>query len=373
MKRNRDKKIIVGMSGGVDSSVALTLLKKRGWLPIGISLKYSVWRDRRNPLRENICCSAESFRLAKEVCRRLGVPHRVVDVSGEFQRAVIDYFVKELKQGKTPNPCIICNRHLKFKKLFGIARKEKIEYIATGHYARIKTCPEPGRRKNSRTGKYELTKSRDKQKDQTYSLCLLPQKWLRQIVFPLADYTKEEVFEAAKKRGFDFYLKRVESQDFCFVANKCLNCFLKKEIGQKTGMIRDAGGNVLGQHSGLHFYTIGQRKGLYLPNGPYFVAHKDIKNNVLVVAKDSKALYSRGAVLFPYNLISDERIKKRMEVMARIRYSAPLASAILRPLLDNKIELIFKKPQKAITPGQFAVFYRGNICLGGGRIIKSIP
>ncbi|MBI4812790.1 tRNA 2-thiouridine(34) synthase MnmA [Candidatus Falkowbacteria bacterium] len=386
MKQNQDKKIIVGMSGGVDSSVSLALLKEQGWVPIGVSLKYSVWHDKENILRENICCSAESFRLAKEVCRRLDVPHRVIDASGEFQRTVIDYFIKELKRGKTPNPCIICNRYLKFKKLFEVARKERINYVATGHYARIKVYPE-----RSRGSKYELVESRDKQKDQTYSLCLLPQKWLKHIVFPLADYKKEEILELAKKRGFDFYLKRKESQDFCFVANKCLNCFLEKEIGRKAGLIRDTNGNVLGQHSGLHFYTIGQRKGLYLPNGPYFVVGKNIRNNALVVSKKEKDLCSRGAVLSPYNLVSDRMLgvsmssspqtrggsrrgveKNFIEVMAKVRYSASPARAILRPLSGNKIELIFKKPQKAITPGQFAVFYRGNVCLGGGRILKNI-
>ncbi len=374
-------KVFVGMSGGVDSSVALALLKERGWSPMGVSLKYSVWpfgapRQARgkltqdkavseNMLRENACCSAESFRLAKEVCRRLGVPHRVVDVSKEFQKKVIDYFIKELEGGKTPNPCIICNRHLKFKKLFEVARKEKIEYVATGHYARALM--------NRATGEYQLAKSRDRKKDQTYSLCLLPQNWLRHIVFPLADYTKEKVFETAKKRGFDFYLKRKESQDFCFVANKCLNCFLEKEIGQKAGLIRDTNGNVLGQHPGLHFYTIGQRKGLYLPNGPYFVVNKDAKKNILAVSKSTKDLYGRGVILFPYNLIFGGKLRTKIEVMAKVRYSAPLAHAILRPLLGNKIELFFKKPQKAITPGQFAIFYKGNVCLGGGRIIKSIP
>jgi len=364
MKQKRNKKIIVGMSGGVDSSVSLALLKERGWSPIGVSLKYAVWQDKKNLLRENVCCSAGSFRWAKEVCRRLNVPHCVIDVSDEFQKEVIDYFVKELKRGKTPNPCVICNRRLKFKKLFEVAREEKVEYIATGHYARV--------RMKRADGSCELFKPCDKQKDQTYSLCLLPQKWLGHIIFPLADYTKGEVFEMAKKRGFDFYLKRKESQDFCFVANKCLNCFLEKEIGQKAGLIRDVSGNVLGHHSGSHFYTVGQRKGLYLPNGPYFVAHKDVKNNVLFASKNEKDLYSRGAILSPYNLNSGEKLKGGIGVMAKVRYSGSPARAILKLLPGNKAELIFKKSQKAITPGQFAVFYRGNICLGGGRIIRSI-
>lgn len=373
MNKNQNKKIVVGMSVGVDSSVALSLLKEQGWSPIGISLKYNIWQDANNLLRENICCSAESFRLAKEVCRRLNVPHRIVDVSKNFQKEVIDYFIKELKVGRTPNPCIICNWRLKFKKLFEIADKEKIKYVATGHYARV--------RKSNINGKYELVKSNDRKKDQTYSLCFLPQKWLGRIVFPLGGQTKKETFQMARKRGFDFYLKRPESQDLCFVSGKCFDCFLEKEIGARPGEIKDVNGKILGRHCGLHFYTIGQRKGLYLPNGPYFVASKNMKNNILVVNKNEKDLYGRGVVLYPYNLISGGNLRNKIEVMAKIRYSASLAPANLRPRSFlggtprndlGKIELIFKKPQKAITPGQFAVFYQGNICLGGGRIMKII-
>ena len=171
------KKIVVGMSGGVDSSMALILLKKQGWEPVGLSLKYGIWQDKRNLIRENVCCSRESFEIARSICKKLGVSHYIFDVSKEFKKEVIDYFVLELKNNCTPNPCVVCNPKLKFKKIFQWARKNGIKYVATGHYAVTK--------KNSKTGEFELLKSKDKEKDQTYSLSFLPQKWLKYTIFPL--------------------------------------------------------------------------------------------------------------------------------------------------------------------------------------------
>ena len=362
MKKDNTKKIVVGMSGGVDSSIALILAKKQGWQPIGVSLKYAVWQDKENLLRENTCCSAESFAIAKSVCKKLDVPHYVFDVSKEFKKEVIDYFVSELKKNRTPNPCIICNRRLKFKKLFEWAKKHGVRYVATGHYA--KTA------KNKKTNKYELLKAKDSEKDQTYSLSFLPQKWLKNIIFPLGDYTKKEVFKLAEDEGLGFFVKRKQSQDFCFVAGKCLNCFLGKEIGREEGLIKDMAGNILGKHDGLHFYTIGQRKGINLSGGPYFVVGFDTKNNVLIVSKKESDLFSKEAALFPCHFISGEKIKKRIEIKAKIRSQGEPAKAILAPARFKKFKIIFDKPQKAITPGQFAVFYQHNICLGGGEISK---
>ncbi len=362
MVENNIKKIVVGMSGGVDSSMALVLLKKQGWQPVGVSLKYAVWKDKENLLRENVCCSAESFEIAKNICKELNVPHHIFNVSKEFKKEVIDYFILELKNNRTPNPCIICNRYLKFKKLFEWAKKHNIRYVATGHYARI--------REDKKTNKYELLKAKDSNKDQTYSLSFLPQKWLKNIIFPLSDYTKEEIFKMAKKEGFGFYLKRKQSQDFCFVAGKCLNCFLEKEIGIEEGLIKDRTGNILGKHNGLHFYTLGQRKGINLSGGPYFVIGFDIKSNILIVSKEENDLFNREAILFPYHFISNERLEKKIIVQAKIRSRHGLAKATLIPINSRRMKIIFNNPQKAITPGQFAVFYQNNICLGGGRILK---
>ena len=348
--------------------MALVLLKKQGWQPIGVSLRYAIWKDERNLLRENICCSAESFKIAESICKKLDVPYHIFDAAKEFKKEVIDYFVSELKKNKTPNPCIICNRYLKFKKLFEWAKEHNIKYVATGHYARLRReIP------NSKIQipKYRLVKAKDKNKDQTYSLCLLPQKWLRYIVFPLGRYTKKEVYEMAKKEGFGFYLKGKQSQDFCFVAGKCLNFFLEKEIGKNPGPIKDTQENILGKHSGLYFYTIGQRKGLNFSDGPYFVKDFDTTNNVLIVTKQQKELLRTTAFLSPIHFISGKPIKRKIKVMAKIRYRQPLARTTLFPISKNKIRLVFDRPQRAITPGQFAVFYQNDICLGGGKIIKT--
>jgi len=350
------------MSGGVDSSVALILLKKQGWSPVGVSLKYSVWQDKANLLNENICCSAESFKIAENVCKKLGVPHHVFDVAKDFKKEVIDYFVAELKNNRTPNPCVICNPMLKFKKLFEWAEKQDIEYVATGHYAQV--------RGNKKTGKYELLVAKDEEKDQTYSLSFLPQKWLGRLVFPVGNYTKEQVFQIAKEQGFGFYLKRKESQDFCFVSGKCLDCFLEKEIGKKQGQIKDVDGNVLGKHQGLHFYTIGQRKGINLPDGPYYVVGKHCADNILVVSKNEQDLLSKIALLSPFNFISGEIFEKEIKIKAKIRSQHIAAKATLFPFKKNCLKLVFDRPQKSITPGQFAVFYKDDICLGGGRMIS---
>ena len=368
MSESKQKQIVVGMSGGVDSSMALVLLKKQGWQPIGVSLKYAVWQDEKNLLRENICCSTQSFKIARDVCQKLKVPYYISDVSTEFKKQVIDYFIKELKNKRTPNPCIICNRYLKFEKLFAWAKEHNIQYVATGHYARL--------RKNPQTQKYELLRAKDKEKDQTYSLSFLPQKWLKNIVFPLGDYLKPEIYKIAKKYNFDVFLKQKESQDFCFVAGKSMKCFLEKEIGTKTGLIKDKKGNILGKHQGLHFYTIGQRKGINLPSGPYFVAEMDKKDNILIVTKDNNKLCQKQVFVSPCHFTSGTSPQRKIQVQAKIRYRQELSRAVLFPVSKTKIKLVFDKPQRAVTPGQFAVFYlpvrqagQKDVCLGGGRII----
>lgn len=370
--KTKKGEIVVGMSGGVDSSMTLVLLKKQGWQPIGVSLKFAVWKDKNNLWRENICCSTESFKIARSVCKKLKVPYYIFDVSKGFKKKVIDYFLFELKNNRTPNPCVICNRYLKFLRLFEWAKRHKIKYVATGHYARI--------REDTKTGKYELLRAKDKKRDQTYSLCFLPQKWLKYLIFPLGDYLKEEIFQLAKKHGFDFFLKRKQSQDFCFVSNKSMKCFLEKEVGRKIGLIKNIEGKILGEHQGLHFYTIGQRKGIKLPGGPYYVVRFDVSENILMVSKKKgRDKFSQKEILLsPYHLISEIPLKKKIRVKAKIRSQQPLSSATLFPAQGNIIKLIFDKPQRAITPGQYAVFYlpaktkeqinQKYICLGGGRI-----
>lgn len=359
MTKKTRRSIVVGMSGGVDSSMALVLLKEKGWDPVGVSLKYPVWKDEANGLRENVCCSTESFEIAKNVCRKLGVPYHVFDVSHDFKKEVIDYFLGRLRDHKTPNPCVMCNRHLKFKKLLEWAGRHGIDHVATGHYARI--------RKNSKTGKFELLASKDAEKDQTYSLSFLSQDQLRHIVLPLGGYTKKEIYQMAQDYGFEIFLKRKQSQDFCFVSGSAIGAFLAKEIGRREGEVRDDEGTVIGRHQGLHFYTVGQRKGLGFSGGPFFVTGSDVRKNVLQVTRDEKKLLSREVLLSPCNFPGGMP-KRAVRVKAKIRYRQAAASGVFRPLSGNRAKIVFDKPQRAVTPGQFAVIYRRNVCLGGGEI-----
>ena len=357
MKLN-NKKIVVGMSGGVDSSVALYLLKNQGYEPVGVSLKYDVWKDPDNLCRENVCCTEESFEIAKRVCERLGVDHHIVDVSKDFNCKVINYFLAEHKLARTPSPCIFCNRNLKFKKLLEFADKVGAKYIATGHYAR----------KSERGLKViDLKIAKDKNKDQTYSLCFLDQKILSRVVFPLGELTKNEVYKIAKKAGFEEFEKRAQSQDFCFVSGKSLPRMLEKEIGKKPGKIVDEKSYELGTHNGLYNYTIGQRQGIGLAGGPYYVVGKDRMKNELIVSKLKKMLEQRTVRLSCLNFVSGIVPRKPIKVSAKLRSAAPLQLATLR-LVENGFTLNFTRPQTAVTPGQIAVIYKKNTCLGGGAI-----
>jgi len=355
------------MSGGVDSSAALLLLKKQGFEPIGVSLKYAVWQHKKNLLKENVCCSQKSLAIAEKICRKFNAPHYVLDCSSEFEKKIMGNFLNALKVKKTPNPCLICNRNLKFKKLFEFAEKQGAKYIATGHYAR--------KRKNQKTGQYELLRAKDKNKDQSYFLCLLPQEQLKRLIFPVGNYIKDEIYKITENHGFDFFSKIKQSQDLCFVSGQSIPSYLKEEIGFKPGLIYDQNGYVLGEHQGLHFYTIGQRKRVGLANGPWWVIGFDKKNNGLIVSHnpDDPILYKKTAVLSDVHFIS-ERPLKSIRVKAKIRYAQDLASAVLRfkkAAGKNRAysaRLIFDIPQRAVTPGQWAVFYKNNACLGGGLI-----
>ena len=364
MKKNENKKIVVGLSGGVDSSVSLLLLKKQGYQPVGVSLKYAVWKSKKNILKENVCCSENSFNIAREVCKKLDVPYHIIDHEMDFKDKVIGYFLKVLKNKKTPNPCLVCNKVVKFNKLFDFAKKKGIKYVATGHYAQV--------RKNKETKKFELLKGKDEKKDQSYFLCLLNQKELSKIIFPLGRYTKDKVYKIAQKEGFQFFSKIKQSQDLCFVAKQSISSYLEEEIGLEPGNIIDQDNNILGQHQGLHFYTIGQRKGVGLSGaaGPWWVIGLDKKKNNLIVTneEDDLLLFSQKVILTDYSFISGQIPKKVINVEAKTRYHQRLALAKVYPPKNKKLKLVFKEPQKTITPGQWTVFYSGDSCLGGGII-----
>lgn len=358
-------RVIVGMSGGVDSSMAAMLLKKMGYSPIGVSLHYCVWRNSANRLRENICCSRQAFKTAKKVCRKIGIPHDVVYVGRQFKEVVMKYFVEAFQKGETPNPCVICNRYLKFPALLGVAKEHGADYVATGHYARI--------RENKKTESFELLMAKDRIKDQSYFLCLLNQKMLKRIIFPLAEKTKREVLRMAKDLGFEEFNKKRESQDLCFVSKEAIGLFLKQFLGERKGEIKDIKGNVLGEHRGVYNFTIGQRKGLKLSGGPWYVVGFD-KNDVVVARDhDSPLLYRREVILKDFNLISRNWQEEEIKGRAKIRSTQPLEKAKL-VLKNKKAKIVFEKKVRAATPGQFGVFYsprrtgQEDVCFGGGEI-----
>jgi tRNA-specific 2-thiouridylase len=348
----KGKKIVVGMSGGIDSSMALILLKKQGWNPIGLSLKLPTWKNTNN--------SEKSFKIAKNICRKLNVLYHIIDTRKEFQKEVVDYFISEWKNLRTPNPCVICNPNFKFKQLLKWAKKHKIQYIATGHYARLKL--------NNKTKKYELLKAIDKDKDQSYDLCLLPQKFLSHIIFPLGNYAKKDIYKIAQKEGLKSLVNKKESQDFCFITGQSLCQFLKEKIGEKQGLILDLKGKILSKHQGLHFFTPGQRKGIKLSGGPYFVSGYHKKQNNLFVTKNKETLYKKELFVYPYHLISGKRITKSINAQIKTRYQQKLTNSHII-LEKRKLKIVLKKKIFATCPGQFAVFYQKDKCLGGGRII----
>ncbi len=358
-KPKGNKKIIVGMSGGVDSSVALMLLKNQGWEPIGVSLKLPVWQSKKNCLKENVCCTQQSFRIAKDICKKMGVKHFIVNASKDFKEEVINYFIYEYKNNRTPNPCVICNRVLKFQKLFEAAKIYGANFVATGHYAKIKF--------DQKTGEYGLWQSKDENKDQTYSLSNIKREWLERIIFPLADFKKEEVYKIAKAQGFNYFEKQKQSQDFCFVANKSFPNFLAKEIGIHPGNIIDKNGKILGRHKGLHFYTIGQRKGIGLSGGPYFVVDFDQSSNSLIVSSNTQDSSKKEILLDNCNFLVD--IKFPMKCQVKIRARSELFDAkILKVDEPGMFKIVFLNISDAPTPGQYCVFYKSGRCLGGGRI-----
>ena len=361
IKKGKGEKIVVGMSGGVDSSASLILLKKNGWNPIGVSLKYSVWKDNSNK-RENTCCTRESIQRAKEICKKYGCEHITLDIGKEFYDTVVKYFIQTLEKSQTPNPCMICNRETKFFHLFKYADSKGIKYVATGHYAKI----------SKSVKNLFISTPKDKKKDQTYYLSLLPQKWLERIIFPLGEMTKLQAYSLVKKEKLDFYLKLNQSQDFCFVSEKSMDKFLEKEIKSKEGNIINEDGKIIGKHKGLKFYTIGQRKKIGLPGGPYYVVRKDNISNDLIVSKNKEDLGKKEIFIDNVFLQDKEMYSKSLKVKAKIRYQQEESDALLKPISKdtNRYVLIFNKPQIGVTPGQYAVFYINSKCIGSGVINK---
>lgn len=345
--------VLVAMSGGVDSSVAALLLHEEGYQVIGGMMR--LWAEEGGP--PNRCCSPEAEEGARQLCDRLGVPFHLFDFEVEFKCDVVDYFVSEYAKGRTPNPCLACNRHIKFGLLLEKALQLGADSLATGHYARVRHA----------NGAYQLLRGIDRGKDQSYVLYMLGQSELARLLFPLGEYTKEWVQAFARDRGLPA-ADREESQEVCFTMGDYRG-FLRArpEVQLEPGPILDEGGKVLGEHQGLPAYTIGQREGLGLASThPFYVLEIDTDHNALVVGP-RQSLARLELKARRVHFVSGKGPSDPVEVQAKIRYRAPAAKAVLTHRGDEA-HVRFAKPQLAVTPGQAVVFYDGDLVLGGGII-----
>jgi len=370
-KIKQGTKVVCAMSGGVDSSVAAALLKRAGFDVIGVFMKF--WSaPQKDKLQGNWnrCCSPEAESRARKVAKILKIPFYVFNFEKEFKKRVVDYFLEAYKKGTTPNPCVVCNKEIKFGLLLKKTRKMEVGFLATGHYAQRQEIggKKQTMRKKKQETKYKLLKARDKQKDQSYFLWKLNQRQLKYTLFPIRNYTKEEVKILAKKFKLPV-LNIPESQEICFIRNTC-NDFLRRYLKLNPGKIIDTKGKIIGKHNGLWFYTIGQRKGIELPGGSFYVLDKNLKKNLLIVTKNKKDLEKKELITENVNWISGNEPKLPLEIKTKIRYGYELASAtIYRKIRNTKYKILFKRPQRAITSGQSVVFYKGQELLGGGIII----
>ncbi len=373
--RKKKPLVVIGISSGVDSAVSAALLKERGYEVIGVFMHF--WKEpEQDSLTENRCCSLESLEEARKICRMLGIPLYTVNAEKEFKRYVVDYFLHEYAACRTPNPCIACNKYIKFRVLFQKMMELEGDFVATGHYAQIKSKVQNLNSKFKKKTIYILHQSKDKEKDQTYFLYNLTQEQLARILFPVGEYTKSEVRVMARKRGLPVFNKK-DSQEVCFIPEKHSDNFLARNLNMRKGNIVDTRGNVLGTHNGLPLYTPGQRRGIKLGgDGPYYVVKKNNQGNELVVSRESykSGLYDTRFKISEINWIA-ENLKFPLQAKVRVRYRHPAISAIIQAcssgsgLGKDAHEVILENPERAVTPGQSAVVYglKGEV-LGGGVI-----
>jgi len=354
------KKVLVGMSGGVDSSVAAYLLKEQGYEVIGVTMQ--IWQDDEEFIeKEGGCCSLSAVADARRVANKIGIPFYVMNFKDAFKRNVIDYFVDEYMEGRTPNPCIACNKFIKFSSFLDKAMAMGIDYVATGHYAIIE----------KQKDRYIIRKSEDDKKDQTYALYNLTQFQLERTLMPCGQYKKSQIREIAKDIGLRVHNKK-DSQEICFIPDNDHGRYIKNRFPNKVreGNFVDKQGNVLGKHKGIVYYTIGQRKGLGIAFGKpmYVVDINPFKNEVVLGTIED--LLNTELIAKDINYIPFDTLKEPMEVEAKIRYSQIPSKAIITPIDDGRVRVNFHEKQRAITKGQSVVFYKDDLLIGGGIIEK---
>ena len=355
-------KALVAMSGGVDSSVAAYLAREAGLEVTGVTMRL-IDNELIGEDAEAQCCTLDDVQDAAEVCDLLGIKHCVFDFKDDFDKDVVQRFVKAYENGLTPNPCINCNRHIKFKRLFKTAFDMGQDYVVTGHYAKVSF--------DKGSGRWLLSKAEDLSKDQSYVLFSLTQEQLAHTLFPMGSMSKAEARKLAESQGFVTARKR-ESQDICFIPDGRYAEFIERYTGKKYphGCFVDANGNVLGEHKGLIRYTIGQRKGLGLSlKAPMYVCRKDVDKNLVILGSNDD-LFTKEFTVSDLNWIAFDGLERSIRVNARVRYSQKESPATIIPLSENKVKVIFDDAQRAITCGQAAVFYDGNVVVGGGTIVK---
>ncbi len=341
-------KILVGMSGGVDSSAAAVLLKEKGYLVTGLTLKLCEF-DKEQDLSD-----------AKAVCEKLGIEHLTLDLKEEFKKKVMDCFIAQYKEGLTPNPCLECNKYIKFGKMLDTAIEKGYDKIATGHYARVEKQGE----------RFVLKRAKDLSKDQSYVLYSLTQHQLSHLELPLGELSKTQIRNIAEKEGL-INANRPDSQDICFVPDGDYASFIQKADGFKSekGDYVDINGNVLGSHQGVIHYTIGQRKGLGIALGkPQFVIDKSAKGNTVVLG-DEEHLFKKEVEVRDVNFIPFDTLSKEMRVTAKLRYRHEPQPCVIYPVNEENVKILFDEPQRAPTSGQAAVFYDGDTVVGGGKIV----
>ena len=342
------KKVVIGMSGGVDSSVAAYLLKKEGYEVVGVTLL--------------LCDSGEAdLRLAKEICNALGIEHMVVDRRELFKNTIMSDFVRVYEEGGTPNPCVLCNMAVKFNEMLKIADQIGADFVATGHYSAVL----------EKDGRFLIKRPEDKSKDQTYMLYKLNQEQLSKTLMPLSSYTKEQVREIAKEIGLNV-ANRPDSQDICFVPDGYYKGFIENFTGKKypEGNFVSVDNKVLGKHKGIIGYTVGQRKGLGIALGkPAFVVEKNAANNTVTLSENEELLFSDEVRIKDINLIPFDSINGELKVKAKLRYRHNESDATLTLTGENEGLLKFSEKQRAAAPGQAAVFYQDDILIGGGTIV----